>query len=113
MDRQFLYSSETDCIRFKSVNNVSDISDDEQFTKTIEALSLESTVVWEKDNSPKLAVEQFQLRDDPTELVQDLLNDLVDLVVDQGGSELRERVVELSRHLPAPLVKRAVQIGST
>ena len=36
----FLYSSENRLSRFKSVNNVSDISDDEQFTKTIEALSL-------------------------------------------------------------------------
>jgi len=114
----FLYSSENRLSRFKSVNNVSDISDDEQFTKTIEALSLESTVVWEKGQfSRSFAVEQFQLRDDPTELVQDLLNDLVDLVVDRADTELRELVVEsyLSRHLPAPLVKRAevTEIGST
>jgi len=114
----FLYSSENRLSRFKSVNNVSDVSDDEQFTKTIEALSLESTVVWEKGQfSRSFAVEQFQLRDDPTELVQDLLNDLVDLVVDRADTELRERVVEsyLSRHLPAPLVKRAevTEIGST
>ena len=67
-------------------------------------------MVWEKGQfSRSFAVEQFQLRDDPTELVQDLLNDLVDLVVDRADTELRERVVEsyLSRHLPAPLVKRA------
>lgn len=90
----------------------------EGLTKTIDALSLESTVVWEKGGlSRSYKLQRFQLRDDPCEMVRCLLEELVEAVVDRAEVERRERVVEgyLTRHLPAPLVKRTEvsQIGNT
>ncbi|XP_023322023.1 uncharacterized protein LOC111696603 isoform X2 [Eurytemora carolleeae] len=104
------YDSSSNIVNYTNQTNVSYSDETERnLRRNIDALSLESNVVWENGNlASSLSLTRFRYPEQSSEeLVHELLEELVDEVVEKSEAGRREEIVQdyLSRLIPAPLIQ--------
>jgi hypothetical protein len=107
----YMYGSTGNVVSYRSDTHISTINETERITRrNIDALSLESNVVWESGRvTSSISVSRFRYPEPSSEeVVEQVLEDLLSEVVEKSEAGRREQVVEeyLSRIIPAPLLRR-------
>lgn len=92
------------------LDSISDCDNtDDRVDRTLDALSLESRVIWQAGSVNRtFTLQRLRIPEPSKQIVDEVLDELLDEIVDRGERDKREKLVEnyLVQYLPAPLVQR-------